>query len=75
MANINLFIHKNHDILNDNSLININKISDDLMSMMSIAEEFLYHQLLCIDMNHSCGEEANNNIKIGSDRITAVGRV
>ena len=74
MANINYLIHNHYDTLNDSNLININGISDDLMSMMSIAEQFLYNQLLCIDMNHSCGEEANAAIQIRSERIAAVGR-
>jgi len=74
IANINLLIQENHDILNDSNLININKLSYDLVSMMSIAEQFLYHQLLCIDLNHSYGEEANAAIQIRSERIAAVGR-
>jgi DNA-binding response OmpR family regulator len=74
VANINLLIHTDHDILNDSNLININKISDDLTNMMSIVKEFLYNKLLCIDINHSCGEEANATIQIRAGGIAAVGR-
>lgn len=74
MANINLLIHKDHDILNDSNLKNINKISDDLMNMMSIVKEFLHNQLLCIDMSHSCGREDKATIQIRSGRIAGVGR-
>jgi DNA-binding response OmpR family regulator len=73
MANINTLIKRNHDILNDSNLIYINKISDDLMNMTSIAEKFLYHQLLCIDMDQSSGEEANASMQLRSGRIAAAG--
>jgi DNA-binding response OmpR family regulator len=73
MANINILVQKNYELLNDNNLININKISDDLLSMTSIAEEFLYNQLLCIDMNQSSEEEADATMQIWSGRIAAVG--
>lgn len=73
IANINILIQNNHDILNDSNLTNINKISDDLMSIMSITEEFLYNHLLCIDLNQSCEEKAAGTAPIKPGRIAAVG--
>jgi DNA-binding response OmpR family regulator len=50
-AHINILVQEGNGIRNKGKLC-IDKISDDVMSMMNITEEFLYNHLACIDMNH-----------------------
>jgi len=51
-AHINILVKEKRGIQNKRQFIKFNEISDDLMGMMSITEEFLYNHLVCIDMNY-----------------------
>jgi DNA-binding response OmpR family regulator len=51
-THINILVKEKRGIQNKKQFIKFNEISDDLMSMMSITEEFLYNHLVCNDMNY-----------------------
>jgi len=52
-AQINILDREKHGILNKGNLPKYNEISNNLTSMMSIAEEFLYNQLVCMDIDYA----------------------
>lgn len=50
-AQMNIFMDENQNLLNNYSTGKISDISNDILKMMSITEEFLYNFLICDDEN------------------------